>query len=111
MLNLLGRPLWMPSNIDRFPFNSAKLQQFLESMNELQEFHLYAKLGNYRMNKEIDLPNFQNQYWFNHNLSFGMHDQYFYTLPFHFDHLYKFSNGFNYVKTNNREILINNPRI
>ena len=29
---------------DEFPFNSIKLQQLLESMIELKQFHLYAKL-------------------------------------------------------------------
>jgi hypothetical protein len=40
-----------------------------------------------------------------------MHGEYFYTLPFHFDYLYDFYEGFNDVKSNNPEILINNPRI
>jgi hypothetical protein len=40
-----------------------------------------------------------------------MHGEYFYTLPFHFDYLYKFYEGFNDVKSNNPLILINNPRI
>jgi hypothetical protein len=40
-----------------------------------------------------------------------MHQDYFYTLPFHFDHLYGFDEDFNNVKSNNPEILINNHRI
>jgi hypothetical protein len=40
-----------------------------------------------------------------------MHKNYFYTFPFHFDYLYQFYQDFHYVKSNNPEILINNPRI
>ena len=99
------------ANIECWPFNWIKLQEFLESMKQLKEFHLYAKLADYRMDDQIHLPECYNQYWLNHNLLFGMHGEYLYTLPFDFDHLHKFSKGFDSVHSNNPEILINNPQI
>jgi hypothetical protein len=107
-LNLVHIP---EGNLDEIPFNSIKLQQFLESMNELKEFHLYAKLNKHYINCDEVLSGFKSQYWFDNNLSFGMHGEYFYTLPFHFDYLYDFYEGFNDVKSTNPLILINNPRL
>jgi hypothetical protein len=95
----------------QIPFNSTKLQQFLQSMTELKQFHLYAQLGDRSIDTDIILSQFKNQYWFDHNWSFGMHTKYLYTLPFHFDHLYEFPQDFDTVKSNNPEILINNPRV
>ena len=40
-----------------------------------------------------------------------MHDEYLYTLPFHFDNLYDCFQDFNEIKSNNSEILENNSRI
>ncbi len=80
-------------------------------MKELKEFHLYAKLDADSINSDLILLEFKNEYWFDHNLSFGMHENYFYTLPFHFDYLYRFYGGFRRVKSNNPEILINDSRI
>jgi hypothetical protein len=94
-----------------FPFNSLKLQQLIESMNQLKEFHLYAKLDCCSFDRDEILSRFQDQFWFDHNYSFGMHDKYFYTLPFHFDYLYEFYHGFNDVKSSNDDILINNLRL
>jgi hypothetical protein len=54
---------------------------------------------------------FQSQFWFDRNLSFGTHDRYLYTLPFHFNHLYLSYEGFQNIESNNPEILINNLRI
>ncbi|CAF3948599.1 unnamed protein product [Adineta steineri] len=85
--------------IDELPFNSIKLQQFLQTMIELKQFHLYAKLQECPIDNENFLLGFQNQFWLDHNWRFGMHEKYFYTLPFHFDYLYEFSNNF---KTNYR---------
>jgi hypothetical protein len=98
-------------NVNEIPFNSIKLQQFLEPMKKLKEFHLHAKLDQTFIISHQILPGFENQYWFDHNWSFGVHDKYLYTLPFHFDYLYRFSESFDYVKSSNPEILINNPRI
>jgi hypothetical protein len=49
------------------------------------------------------ISRFKNEYWFDHNWSFGMHGQYLYTLTFHFDHFYEFYDGFDdrMSKTNN----------
>ncbi|CAF2831649.1 unnamed protein product [Rotaria sp. Silwood2] len=89
---------------DEFPFNSIKLQQLLESMRELKNFYLYAKLYTNSYNANHILSKFKNQYYLDHNLSFGMHLNYFYTLPFHFDHLYEIYNNFNDIKSNHPEI-------
>ncbi len=99
------------TSLNDIPFNSIKLQQFLESMKELKEFHVYAKLDADYINSDLILLEFKNEYWFDHNLSFEMHQNYFYTLPFHFDYLYRFYGGFRSVKSNNLEILINDSRI
>ncbi|CAF3927456.1 unnamed protein product [Adineta steineri] len=96
---------------ERFPFNSIKLRQLLESMIKLKQFHLYARLYKEPIDIENVLSQFKTRYWFDKNLSFGMHGTYFYTLPFYFDDLYEFSIGFDNVKTNNYDILINNHRI
>jgi len=96
---------------NEFPFNILKLQYLLESMIELKRFHLYAKLNDNRINRETILLEFQNQYWLNHNWIFGIHGNYFYTLPFHFDQLYQCVDALNDVKSNNSEILTNNHRI
>ena len=95
---------------NEIPFNGTKLQQFLELMIELKQFHLYAKLHQYEYYHNI-LSKFQDQYWFDHNWIFAMHGRYFYTVPFHFNYLYEFYGDFNDVKSNNPEIFINNPRI
>ena len=90
----------------KFHLIRFKLQQFLESMKEMKEFHLYAKL-----NRNLILSNFESKYWQNHHWIFAIHDQYFYTLPFYFDSLYRFYEDFQKVKSTNPEILIDNHRI
>jgi hypothetical protein len=61
--------------INTFPFNSL----------ELQQFHLYAKYIGGRINNKNVLVRFENQFWFDHQWSFGMHRNYFYTLTFDID--------------------------
>jgi hypothetical protein len=110
-LNLLRLRI---GNINDIPFNSTKLQRFLESMTELKQFHVYAKLDSNAIPSDIILLSFQDQFWFDHHWSFGMHGRnykYFYTLPFHFDYLYEFYNGFNDVRSNHSDILITNSRL
>ena len=46
---------------NEIPFNSKKLQQFLESIRELKQFHVYAKLDEYRISDFI-LSQFKSQY-------------------------------------------------
>jgi len=103
------------TNENDFPFNSNRLQQLLESMIELKQFHFYGEGYNYRVSNDFILSQFQNQFWFDRNLSFGIHDnylyRYLYTLTFHFNHLYLSYNGFDNIKSTNRSILINNRRI
>jgi len=97
--------------INEFSFSRLKLPQLLESMKELKQFHLYTKLPSFQYNNDVDLSQFKDQHWFNHNSSFGMHDTYLYTLPFHFQNFYECFQDFNDVKLNNCEILKNNSRI
>jgi hypothetical protein len=98
---------------DAIPFNSTKLQRFLKSMIHLKQFHLYTKLDNKPtdIDKKNILLGFQNQYWFDHQLYFGMHDRYLYTLPFHSYYLHEFYGDFNDVQSSNHQILLNNPRM
>jgi hypothetical protein len=93
------------------PVDGIKLQQSLESMRGLKQFHFYARSPSYSDNQENILSQFQNKYWSDHNWTFGMHRNYFYTLPFHFDYLHEFYKGFDDVKSNNPEILLTNPRL
>ncbi|CAF4126642.1 unnamed protein product, partial [Adineta steineri] len=74
---------------NEIPFNGVKLQQLLESMIELEQFHLYATLNSYDNSRNV-LSQFQDQYWFDHKWTFEMHGTYFYTLPFHFEYLHEF---------------------
>lgn len=97
--------------INAFPFNTLQLPNLLESMKELKRFRLYAKQPSFQYNEAIDLSQFKDQYWFNHNSSFGMHGDYLYTLPFHFDNLYDCFQDFNEIKSNNCDILESNSRI
>jgi hypothetical protein len=83
------------STIDEFPFNSLKLQQFLKSIKELKQFHLYAKID-----KDLTLSQFENKFWYSHHWSFAMYDNYLVRLPFHFDYFYELSDD--YVTSNHR---------
>ncbi|CAF5164288.1 unnamed protein product, partial [Rotaria sp. Silwood1] len=107
-LNLIG--CYITSSND-LPFNGIQLQQqFLQLMPKLQQFHLYAILTQDLIDIKSILSTFKNHFWLDHNWTVGMHDKYLYTLPFHFDKLYDFTD-FDRVDSNNYEILINNPRI
>ncbi|CAF3604664.1 unnamed protein product [Adineta steineri] len=96
--------------IDNFLFDRIQFRQLLQSMNELKQFHLYVKLVQLLDNKETLLSQFRDQFWVDHNWSFGMHAKYFYTLPFHFDHLHEFYGGFDDVQSTHSNILLNNDR-
>jgi hypothetical protein len=74
--------LYIGNDIE-FPFNNIELQQLLESMIELKQFHLYAKLNKNQIDVDEILSRFKQQFWFDHHWFFGMHGEYFYTLPFH----------------------------
>jgi hypothetical protein len=39
-----------PINVNEIPVDSKELQKFLESMIELKEFYLYAKIDSYSNN-------------------------------------------------------------
>ena len=71
-------------------------------MKELKQFHLYAKLDQNNIDVDSILSQFQTHYWIDHNLSFGMYNKYFYTLPFQFNYLYEFYQDFDDVKSNNK---------
>jgi hypothetical protein len=62
-LNLLSIAV---NDVDDIPYNSVKLRQFLESMIELKQFHLYVKIVSFTFSGNF-LSQFQDQYWFDHN--------------------------------------------
>ncbi|CAF4902382.1 unnamed protein product [Rotaria sp. Silwood1] len=107
-LNLIG--CYITSSND-LPFNGIQLQQqFLQSMTQLKQFHLYALLTHDVIDIKSILTTFRNKFWFDHNWIVGMHDKYLYTWPFSFDKLYDFID-FNHIYSNNSAILKNNSRI
>ena len=98
-------------NRNQIPFDFVKLKQWLESMLQLKQFHFYAKLIEYFNINRFMSTELQNWFWLEHNLLFGMHGKYLYTLPFHFDHLHQFPSRFQITKSNNLGIPINNSRL
>ncbi|CAF0986977.1 unnamed protein product [Rotaria sp. Silwood1] len=91
--------------VDDISFNGIQLQQqLLEPMIQLQQFYLYAKLWNHSIDIKNILSTFENQFWFDHNWSVGMHGNYLYTLPFHFDELNDFID-FDHIKSNDSKVL------
>jgi hypothetical protein len=102
--------LYIGNDIE-FPFNNIELQQLLEPMIELKQFHLYAKLNKNQIDVDEILSRFKQQFWFDHHWFFGMHGEYFYTLPFHYDYFYGIHQGFNDIKSSNDDILMNNSRL
>jgi hypothetical protein len=92
----------------RFDGNTFQ-QQLLESMTQLRTFHFYARLNRERfINVNNFLSTFENQFWFDHHWSIGIHGKYFYTLPFHFDQLNDFID-FDLIKSNDL-IILQSPR-
>jgi hypothetical protein len=91
-----------------FVSDSRKLQQFLESMKQLEQFHLYASIPTTNLNNQLFLSRFENEFWFKHNWSFGMYRNYLFTLPFYFNFLSNFSND---IQSNNSELLRTNHRL
>jgi hypothetical protein len=89
----------------KFQFDGFILQQqLLESMIELKSFHLYMQVErNLSFDVERFLSTFQTQFWLDHNWTFGMHETYLYTLPFHFDQLNDFID-FDQIKSSNSNI-------
>lgn len=97
-------------NRNQIPFDFVKLKQCLESMLQLKHFHFYVKLIEYiNINRFIPIE-LQNWFWLEHNLLFGMHGLYLYTLPFHFDHLHQYPTRFQITKSNNLGIPMKNSQ-
>lgn len=92
-------------DINELPFNSTKLQQLLEKMIKLQQFHVNACIASDGINEDAILATFNNQFWFDYNWSFGMHDGCLFTLPYHFDYFNESYGAFNDFKSSNPEIL------
>lgn len=96
---------WMLEEGDN-KFDGITLKkQLLESMIKLKKFHLYVRLK--RASNTLikyQLPTFDNDFWFEHNWSFGTHGNYLYTLPFHFDKIYDFIH-FDHIDSNYSKIL------
>ena len=90
--------------INQFSFDSLQFPQLLKSMKQLQQFHFYMSFPSCQYHPDIDLSQFPN-------LSFGMHSDYLYTLPFHFNNIYDCFEDFNHVNFKNYEILKKHSRI
>ena len=80
-------------------------------MKKLQQFHFYMRIASFGYRPEIDLSEFQGQYWFNQNPSFGVHGEYLYTLPFHFKNIHECFQDFNHIQFKNCDRLKNNSQI
>jgi hypothetical protein len=74
-------------------------------MTQLRTFHFYTRVhrGPF-IGLENFLSTFKNQFWFDHHWSIGIHGEYLYTLPFHFDQLNDFID-FDLIKSNDLMIL------
>ena len=93
------------STTDRTQFTGLVLQQqLLESMVRLKSLHLYIQLDAKPVNDEIYLSTFRNSFWFDHHWRVAIHKNFLYTLPFHFDTVYEFSD-FNRIKSSNESVL------
>ncbi|CAF1053729.1 unnamed protein product [Adineta ricciae] len=82
---------FLDSGTDSVPFDHLKLKQYMETMNKLSEFHLYAKLqpNQTKQNQRILLDLKKQQLLSDRNVFFGVYNNYFYTLPFYFDYLHE----------------------
>ena len=79
-------------------------QQFLRSMTQLKSFHLYGRFWNDVHCTESFLSTFESKFWFDHHWTFGIYRNYYFTLPFHYDHLEDFD-GFECLRSTNSTIL------
>ncbi|CAF1301292.1 unnamed protein product [Adineta steineri] len=69
-----------------FPLNPIKLKEVLEVMINLQKFHLFIYISGNTDDNDVILSKFNDLFWSDHNLSFGMDGDFFFTLPFQFDY-------------------------
>jgi hypothetical protein len=81
-------------------------QQLLESMIQLKSFHLYMQV---KRNLPFYVEDFLSTFQFDHHWTFGMHQTYFYTLPFHFDQLNNFTD-FDQIESS-KENIFNSSQI
>jgi hypothetical protein len=82
-----------------YQFDGYTLEkQLLNSMIQLKSFHLYVKFDQEPVDIEHLLSTFENRFWIDHHWSIGMHKNYLYTLPFHFEKLKDFIN-FDHIKS------------
>jgi hypothetical protein len=82
-----------------YQFDGYTLEkQLLNSMIQLKSFHLYVKFDEEPIDIEHLLSTFENRFWIDHHWSIGMHKNYLYTLPFHFDKLEDFID-FDHIKS------------
>lgn len=66
--------------------DADKLQQLLEPMIELRQFHLFAVVYGDEIDCNAILSKFNHHFWLDHVWSFGMYDNKLFTLPFRFDY-------------------------
>ena len=79
-------------------------QQFLTFMTQLKSFHLYGRFTKDVHCTESFLSTFESEFWFDHHWTFGIYRNYYFTLPFHFDHLEDFD-GLECIRSTNSIIL------
>ena len=72
-------------------FNGHLLeQQLLKSLIQLKHFHFYVKFSEESVDIETILSTFETRFWLDHHWSIGMHQNFIYTLPFHFNQFVDF---------------------
>lgn len=86
-------------------FDSDFLREYLlNAMIELTSFHFYVKLAKTPILIQNILSTFKNKFWFDHGWSVGTHEQFIYTLPFHYDELDDFID-FDHIESSNLAVL------
>jgi hypothetical protein len=95
-----------------FILNGTQLQdKLLQYMKELKNFDFYMSCQlRRRKNLAYILPTFKNSFWLDHNWIVATHENYLYTLPFHFSHLYRFTH-FDQIISTDPNIFQINPRL
>ncbi|CAF3893307.1 unnamed protein product [Adineta steineri] len=95
-----------------FILNGTQLQdKLLQYMKELKNFNFYMSCQlRSRKNLVYVLQTFKNSFWLDHNWIVATHENYIYTLPFHFSHFYGFTH-FDKIISTDPNIFQINPRL
>ncbi|CAF1438821.1 unnamed protein product [Adineta steineri] len=92
-----------------FILNGTQLQdKLLQYMKELKNFNFYMSCQlRSRKNLVYLLQTFKNSFWLDHNWIVATHENYIYTLPFHFSHFYGFTHFDQIISTDPNIFQIN----